>query len=95
MKGVSLSTSIIGEWYLSFGWLTVIFGGWLHGRLARSINALRDVEDFRSNPIVYGLAVMVLVAGMRSMLELVLMSYALIAWWGVNRLTRERVLATR
>ena len=95
MKGVSLSTSIIGEWYLSFGWLTVIFGGWLHGRLARSINALRDVEDFRSNPIVYGLAVMVLVAGMRSMLELVLMSYALIAWWGVNRLTRERLLPTR
>ena len=39
-KGVSLSTSIIGEWYISFGWLTVIFGGWLHGRLARSINAL-------------------------------------------------------
>ena len=95
LKGVSLSTSIIGEWYLSFGWLAVVFGGWLHGRLARSINALRDVEDFRSNPIVYGLAVMVLVAGMRSMLELVLMSYALIAWWGVNRLTRERVLPTR
>ena len=94
-KGVSLSMSIIGEWYISFGWLTVIFGGWLHGRLARSINALRDVEEFRSNPIVYGLAVMVLVAGMRSMLELVLMSYALIAWWGVNRLTRERVIPTR
>jgi oligosaccharide repeat unit polymerase len=95
LKGVSLSTSIIGEWYLSFGWLAVIFGGWLHGRLARSINALRDVEGFHSNPIVYGLAVMVLVAGMRSMLELVLMSYALIAWWGVNRLTRERVIPTR
>ena len=94
-KGVSLSMSIIGEWYISFGWLTVILGGWLHGRLARSINALRDVEAFRSNPIVYGLAVMVLVAGMRSMLELVLMSYALIAWWGVNRLTRERVIPTR
>ena len=94
-KGVSLSMSIIGEWYISFGWLTVILGGWLHGRLARSINALRDVEEFRSNPIVYGLAVMVLVAGMRSMLELVLMSYALIAWWGVNRLTRERVIPTR
>jgi oligosaccharide repeat unit polymerase len=95
LKGVSLSTSIIGEWYLSLGWIAVIFGGWLHGRLARSINALRDVEDFRTNPIVYGLAVMVLVAGMRSMLELVLMSYALVAWWGVNRLTRERVIPTR
>jgi oligosaccharide repeat unit polymerase len=95
LKGLSLSTSIIGEWYLSFGWLAVIFGGWLHGRLARSVNALRENEQFHSNPIVYGLAVMVLVAGMRSMLELVLMSYALIAWWGVNRLTRERVIATR
>lgn len=74
MKGLSLSTSIIGEWYLSYGWLAVIFGGWLHGRLARSVNALRDNEQFHSNPIVYGLAVMVLVAGMRSMLELVLLS---------------------
>jgi oligosaccharide repeat unit polymerase len=95
MKGLSLSTSIIGEWYLSFGWLGVIVGGWLHGRLARSVNALRDNEEFHSNPVVYGLAVMVLVAGMRSMLELVLMSYALIAWWAVNRVTRERVIATR
>ncbi len=95
LKGLSLSTSIIGEWYLSLGWLAVIFGGWLHGRLARSVNALRDNEQFHSNPIVYGMAVMVLVAGMRSMLELVLMSYALVAWWGASRFTRERVIATR
>ena len=32
---------------------------------------------------------MVLVSGMRSMLDLVIMSYALVAWWGVNRLTRD------
>jgi oligosaccharide repeat unit polymerase len=95
MKGVSLSTSIIGEWYLSFGWIAVVFGGWLHGRLARTANVLRDNPEFRTNPIVYGLAVMVLVSGMRSMLELVLMSYALIAWWAANRLTRSRAIATR
>jgi hypothetical protein len=95
LKGLSLSTSIIGEWYLSFGWLAIVFGGWLHGRLARTVNALRDREEFHSNPIVYGLAVMVLVSGMRSMLELVLMSYALIAWWAVNRLTRERAVPSR
>jgi oligosaccharide repeat unit polymerase len=95
LKGVSLSMSIIGEWYLSFGWLAIIFGGWLHGRLARTLNTLRVEEQFHTNPIVYGLAVMVLVAGMRSMLELVLMSYALVAWWLANRLTRERVIATR
>jgi len=95
MKGVSLSTSIIGEWYLSFGWFAVVIGGWLHGRLARTANVLRDNPEFRTNPIVYGLAVMVLVSGMRSMLELVLMSYALVAWWAANRLTRSRAVATR
>jgi oligosaccharide repeat unit polymerase len=95
MKGVSLSTSIIGEWYLSFGWLTVILGGWLHGRLARTANVLREREEYRANPIVYGLAVMILVSGMRSMQDLVIMSYALVAWWLANRLTRERAIATR
>jgi oligosaccharide repeat unit polymerase len=95
MKGVSLSTSIIGEWYLSYGWIAVIFGGWLHGRLARTANSLREQAEYRNNPIVYGLAVMILVAGMRSMQDLVIMSYALVAWWIANRLTRERAIATR
>ena len=93
MKGVSLSTSIIGEWYLSFGWLAVVLGGWLHGRLARTANVLREREEYRTNPIVYGLAVMILVSGMRSMQDLVIMSYALVAWWVANRLTRERAIA--
>jgi oligosaccharide repeat unit polymerase len=95
MKGVSLSTSIIGEWYLSFGWLAVVFGGWLHGRLARTANVLRETAEYRINPIAYALIVMVLVSGMRSMIELVLMSYALIAWWAANRLTRRRAITTR
>lgn len=94
MTGVSLSTSIIGEWYLSYGWFAVIFGGWLHGRLARTANSLREKDEYK-NPIVYGLAVMILVAGMRSMQDLVIMSYALAAWWMANRLTRERTIATR
>jgi oligosaccharide repeat unit polymerase len=95
MKGLSLSTSIIGEWYLSYGWFAVVIGAWLHGRLARTANSLREVEQFHTNPIVYGLAVMVLVAGMRSMQDLVIMSYALVAWWIANRLTRDRAIATR
>jgi oligosaccharide repeat unit polymerase len=95
MKGVSLSTSIIGEWYLTYGWVAVIFGGWLHGRLARTTNTLRERAEFHTNPIVYGLAVMILVSGMRSMQDLVIMSYALVAWWAANRLTRDRIVATR
>jgi len=95
MKGVSLSTSIIGEWYITFGWIAVILGGWLHGRLSRTVNQLREVEIYKTNPIVYGLAVMVLVSGMRSMQDLVIMSYALVAWWAVNRLIRDRPQPTR
>jgi oligosaccharide repeat unit polymerase len=95
MKGVSLSTSIIGEWYLTYGWIAVLAGAWLHGRLARTINQLREYDIYKTNPIVYGLAVMVLVSGMRSMQDLVIMSYALVAWWAANRLTRDRVVATR
>ena len=90
MKGVSLSTSIIGEWYLGWGWPAIFIGGWIHGRLAKAANTLRDQGKVSSNPIVYGLAVMVLVSGMRSMLDLVIMSYALVAWWGVNRLLSRR-----
>lgn len=90
LKGVSLSMSIIGEWYLGWGWPAIFIGGWIHGRLAKAANTLRDQGKVSSNPIVYGLAVMVLVSGMRSMLDLIIMSYALVAWWGVNRLLSRR-----
>lgn len=90
LKGVSLSMSIIGEWYIGWGWISIMFGGWLHGRLAKAANVLRAQGIASHNPIVYGLAVMVLVAGMRSMLDLIIMSYALVAWWGVNRLVSPR-----
>jgi oligosaccharide repeat unit polymerase len=90
LRGVSLSSSIIGEWYLSWGWYAVIFGAWLHGRLASTANTLREIGQQFSNPIIFSLSVMVLLAGMRSMLDLVLMSYALVAWWGVNRYLLRR-----
>ena len=90
MEGVSLSSSIIGEWYLSFGWAAVIFGGWLHGRLAATANTLRDPRHAASNPVIYALAVMVLVSGVRSMQDLVIMSYAILAWFGVVWLIDRR-----
>jgi len=87
MKDVSLSTSIIGEWYISWGWVAVVFGGWFHGRLASTANWLKELGRRTGNPIVYALSVMVLMSGMRSMQDLVLMSYALVAWWAVMRVT--------
>ena len=93
MKGISLSSSIIGEWWISWGWAAVVVGGWLYGRLAKAANTLREQGMAARNPIVYGLAAMVLVAGMRSMLDLIVMSYALVAWWAVNRLLSGREAA--
>jgi oligosaccharide repeat unit polymerase len=90
MKGVSLSSSIIGEWYLSYGWWAVVIGAWLHGRLAAAANSLREIGRQYGNPIIFSMSVMVLMAGMRSMQDLVLMSYALIAWWAVNRYMLRR-----
>ncbi len=85
LKGVSLSSSIIGEWYLSWGMYAVIFGAWLHGRFASTANSLREFGRAAGNPVIFSLAVMVLMAGQRSMQDLVLMTYALIAWWAVNK----------
>jgi len=93
MKGLSLSTSIIGEWYLAYGWIAILVGGYLHGGLARAANSLRGTAE--GNPIVFALAVMVLFSGMRSMQDLVIMSYALVAWWGANRLAAKRTLPER
>jgi oligosaccharide repeat unit polymerase len=93
MKGVSLSSSILGEWYISYGYLALMFGGWLYGRLAISANQLREIGRRGHNPIVFALAIMILVAGMRSMQDLIIMSYAIFAWWGVNRLVARRAAA--
>ncbi len=90
LKGVSLSSSIIGEWYLAWGWYAVLIGAWLHGRLASTANTLREFGRRVSNPVIFSMTVMVLMAGMRSMQDLVLMSYALAAWWAVNRFMLKR-----
>ena len=92
MEGVSLSSSILGEWYLGFGWAGLIFGGWLHGRLATAANALRQGSVAANNPMLYALSVMVLVSGIRSMQDLVIMSYSVLAWLAVTGLFVARNL---
>lgn len=83
-QGFSLSTSVIGEWYLSFGWLGVLFGGWIYGRLAGISSRLLVCHSQSAGTIVYSLSAMTLFAGIRSMLDLILMSYALLAWMAIS-----------
>ena len=89
---VSLTTSIIGELYAMHGLIVVFLGGLVFGGLANMWNkilALPGTGKF----VIYVIGVMVLFAGLRSILDLIFMSYSLLAWLLIARLlprTREK-----
>lgn len=95
VEGVSLSTSVIGEWYLAFGWTGVLLGGLLFGVLARMWSQV--LEDGATVKAVgfYGFGVMSLFLGLRSMIELILMCYPLIFWIVADRLLRPTSIGRR
>jgi hypothetical protein len=82
-RDVALTCSVVGECYMSAGWLGVFVGGWLYGRLAGMYNSLLGGLISPSRALVYGLGAMALFAGLRGMVDLVLMSYMLLAWVGL------------
>jgi len=79
-EGTTLSTSIIGEWYVSAGWLAVFVGGMLHGVLARTVVRILTFPPGVARSLMYALGTIVLLAGIRSMVVLVIMSYMFVAW---------------
>jgi hypothetical protein len=82
MKGVSLSLSLIGEAYMAFGFVGVVICGWIIGRVAT--NLAKVIENRRNTGAImlFGCGTMALFTGMRSGIELVLMSYISLAWIG-------------
>lgn len=83
MEGVSLSSSVIGEFFMAGGFLGIALGGWFYGRLAGALSRLLAETGTPSALIVYSIGLLALFAGMRSMIELVLMSYGILAWAGL------------
>jgi hypothetical protein len=79
-KGASLSVSIVGEAWLSWGPYALIFTGWLFGRLARVNSPLFDASSGTVGPMFYGYMTMILFVGWRSLQEVLLFSYALFGW---------------
>jgi hypothetical protein len=75
----SLSCSSIGEWYGAFGWFGIAFGGYLYGRLSRFWGQLLEIRLPVTSIGIYSIGLMALVISVRSMIELLLMSYPLIA----------------
>jgi hypothetical protein len=76
----SLSCSSIAEWYVAFGWIGVVVAGVLYGTLCRFWGQALEHTRTYAGLGMYGLGTLALFISVRSMIELILMSYPLLAW---------------
>src|SRR5215213_8648790 len=86
VQGVSYSYSVIGELYMSLGLIGIALGGWFYGRVASMASGLLARCRTQGALVIYSIVVMALFSGMRSILELVLVSYVVLAWVGLAHL---------
>lgn len=86
VQGVSYSYSVIGELYMSLGFLGIALGGWFYGRVASMASGLLARCTTQGALVIYSIVVMALFSGMRSILELILVSYVVLAWVGLSHL---------
>jgi hypothetical protein len=86
VEGVSYSYSVIGELYMSLGFIGIALGGWLYGRVASMASGLLARCTTQGALVIYSIVVMALFSGMRSILELILVSYVVLAWVGLSHL---------
>jgi oligosaccharide repeat unit polymerase len=88
VEGVSYSYSVIGELYMSLGFVGIAFGGLLYGRLSAFARGMLGRTHTLSALVMYSILVMALFSGMRSILELVLVSYVVLAWIALAKVFR-------
>lgn len=86
VEGVSYSYSVIGELYMSLGLLGIALGGWFYGRVAAMASGLLKRATTQGALVIYSIIVMALFSGIRSILELVLVSYVVLAWMVLSQL---------
>ena len=86
VEGVSFSYSVIGELYMSLGFIGIALGGWFYGRVASTASGLLARRNTQGALVIYSIVVMALFSGMRSILELILVSYVVLAWVGLSHL---------
>ncbi|HVF23060.1 MAG TPA: O-antigen polymerase [Pyrinomonadaceae bacterium] len=86
VEGVSYSYSVIGELYMSLGFIGIALGGWFYGRVSSFARGLLSRSATQGALVIYSIIVMALFSGMRSILELILVSYVVLAWVGISQL---------
>lgn len=84
-KEISLSISVIGEFYMAAGFIGIALGGWFYGRLCGMASRLLAGPANLGVVLMYGILTMALFTGVRSMLDLVLVNYATLGWFGLSR----------
>lgn len=88
-EGVSLSCSVIGEFYLCGGMPAVALGGILFGMIAGISSGVLRNGSGDGGLFVYGSLVMSAFAGMRSLIDLLLMGYVVLAWVLITTIHRR------
>lgn len=88
LRGVSLSSSVVGELFMAGGFLAVALGGWFYGRLARGLSQFLAEANTPGALLIYSVGLFAVLVGVRSMIELVLTSYVVLAWVGLVHLYR-------
>lgn len=83
VEGASLSASVVAEWFASGGYIAVLLGGFFYGVVARAGSIIWAATGYVSGRMLYGVMAMALFTGVRSMLELMLMSYVVLGWLAV------------
>jgi hypothetical protein len=80
MQGVSLTMSLIGELYMAWGFVGCILGGLVLGKVAQTLAQVMRAGPEPGALITFGCGLLALFAGVRSGIELVLMSYGVLVW---------------
>lgn len=93
--GASLSSGVVGELYVSGGFLVILFGGWLYARLGAWFAAFIKPPRSEAGTLMYGAWIMALFVGCRSMQDLVMMSYVVLALIVVLWLFKDQVAFVR
>jgi hypothetical protein len=87
VPNTSFAISVAGELYLSYGFPAAFVGGVVYGRFATIANSLLEQAE-SVNPVFPSLALVWLFVGVRSMLEIMILGYALLALIGLGKLAK-------
>ena len=84
----SFALTSAGELYVSYGYVAVFVGALVYGRISSMVNGLFEHDARTLNPMFPSLLLVWLFVGVRSMLEVMLMGYVVLAILFLSKLGR-------